>query len=905
MPSCPSCASVLAGSPRFCPDCAAPLEETPTGTAPRRSPSPPPTPGGSRRGTGSTGSARTTTARSDGRFTAGDLLSERYRIVGLLGRGGMGEVYRADDLKLGQPVALKFLPEAVARDPERLDRFYNEVRVARQVSHANVCRVYDIGEMDGEHFLSMEFVDGEDLASLLRRIGRLPGDKAVEIARQLCAGLAAAHDKGLLHRDLKPENVMIDGRGRVRVTDFGLAGVAETIAEADVRSGTPAYMSPEQLAGREVSLRSDIYALGLVLFELFTGKRAFEGKSFAELRRKHEQQAPPSPSQIVGDVDPAVERVILRCLEKDPARRPASALAVAAALPGGDPLAAALAAGETPSPELVAAAGEEGGLRPAQVWGLLAAIVLGSILCMSIWARRGFLRFTPVEKPPVVLADAAREMMARLGHPEAVADSAYGFARDASFLRYMEERDKSLARWETLRLARPPLLLFWYRQSPRTLVSTSPRGRVSGSNPPADASGMSGVLLDAKGRLVSFYSVPPQLEEPVETSAPPDWSRLFAEARLDMASFTPVAPRWNPPFTSDARAAWEGSFAERPDIKIRLEAAGHRGQLVWFDTVLPWRQPERMQPYELRRGDLIANTIASLLIVCAVVASALLARHNVRSGRSDRRGASRLTAFAFGAQLLAWALTASHVADFNAERGLATRGMGLALLSAASLGLLYLALEPYVRRLWPDALISWTRLLSGRIEDPLVGSHVLLGVGYGVAMALLIALVDVALRWGQAAPSPVFLNMDALLGVPDTALVLLNRAFDSTAGSLATALLFVGMLYLLRRQWLTALAVTALVSLPDAFQTPLPPYVSIPITMLLFSLFMVALLRHGLLCLIVTLFTVGALINLPLTTELARWYAQPTLVVVAALAALCAYATRAALSPGRTVLRTP
>jgi len=150
------------------------------------------------------------------------MLGGRYRIVALLGRGGMGEVYRADDLKLGQAVALKFLPKRFASDSELLSRFLNEVRTARQVAHPNVCRVYDVGEADGEHFLSMEFVQGEDLATLLRRIGRLPGDKALQIARQLCAGLAAAHERGVIHRDLKPANVMLEGEHAI-IMDFGIA----------------------------------------------------------------------------------------------------------------------------------------------------------------------------------------------------------------------------------------------------------------------------------------------------------------------------------------------------------------------------------------------------------------------------------------------------------------------------------------------------------------------------------------------------------------------------------------------------------------------------------------------------------------------------------------------------------
>src|SRR5215468_1506174 len=204
-----------------------------------------------------------------GRFAPGTLLAGRFRIVAPLGRGGMGEVYRADDLRLGQTVALKLLPDHLAHDPARLAQFHNEVRIARTISHRNVCRTYDIGDADGRPFLTMEYVDGEDLKSLLHRIGRVPQDKAVELARQICAGLAAAHERGVLHRDLKPANVMLDGEGQVRITDFGLAVAAgDTNA---VRAGTPQYMAPEQLSGQAASIKSDIYALGLVLFEIFTG----------------------------------------------------------------------------------------------------------------------------------------------------------------------------------------------------------------------------------------------------------------------------------------------------------------------------------------------------------------------------------------------------------------------------------------------------------------------------------------------------------------------------------------------------------------------------------------------------------------------------------------------------------
>ena len=209
----------------------------------------------------------------------GTLLGGRYRVIGLLGRGGMGEVYRATDLTLGQSVALKFLPEEASRNPRLLERFHGEVRVARLVSHPNVCRVYDIGEVEGMPYISMEYVDGEDLASLLTRIGRLPANKALETARKLCSGLAAAHDRGVIHRDLKPQNIMIDKRGEVVIMDFGLAAIADQLSGAEVRNGTPAYMAPEQLKGESVTARSDIYALGLVLYELFTGKQPYEAKN--------------------------------------------------------------------------------------------------------------------------------------------------------------------------------------------------------------------------------------------------------------------------------------------------------------------------------------------------------------------------------------------------------------------------------------------------------------------------------------------------------------------------------------------------------------------------------------------------------------------------------------------------
>jgi serine/threonine protein kinase len=247
--NCSLCNTVLPPGSTRCPACGTDLPLEDDVTAPNASPPaprPPVSDSGSHRTLISQASFSRTGYR--GHYIAGTTLADRYRIVALLGKGGMGEVYRAEDLRLTQTVALKFLPDAMTGDEAARARFHQEVRLAREIAHPNICRVFDIGEADGRLFITMEYVDGEDLASLLRRIGQLPQSKALDIARQMCAGLAAAHDHGVLHRDLKPGNIMLDGRGRVRITDFGLAALDQNLAGEELRAGTPAYMAPEQLA---------------------------------------------------------------------------------------------------------------------------------------------------------------------------------------------------------------------------------------------------------------------------------------------------------------------------------------------------------------------------------------------------------------------------------------------------------------------------------------------------------------------------------------------------------------------------------------------------------------------------------------------------------------------------------
>jgi serine/threonine-protein kinase len=825
------------------------------------------------------------------------VLGERYRVVGLLGRGGMGEVYRADDLKLEHPVALKFLPRALEGDADRLDRLYGEVRMARQVSHPAVCRVWDVGEAEGQHFLSMEFVDGENLSSLLRRIGRFPADKALDVARQVCAGLAAAHEKGVLHRDLKPANVMLDGQGKVRLTDFGLAGLAEALSGEDVRSGTPSYMSPEQLQGHEVTVRSDIYALGLVIYELVTGRRAFEGKGLAELTRKHRDERPIEPSAIVPDLDPAVERTILACLEKDPKRRPSSALVVSAMLSGRDPLEAAIAAGETPSPELVAAAGESEGLRSRVAAACLAAIVLAVVAVPFLQEPLHVYSRVPVEKAPAALEDRARELLMRLGHTVMAVDSESGLTFDFEYFQDARKRDRSPARWEGLRTGDPPVALFWHRQSPRPLFPLRPSALVTWSDPPQLVSGMAAVKYDLTGRLVALSVVPPQVEAAATAPATaPDWGPLLEAARLDAARLRAVAPRWTPPFHTDARAAWEGTWPRRPDSAIRVEAAGYRGRPVWFEIVNPWTRPERDEPFPLTRGQRAGRAVVILIALGLVATGAVLAKRNIRLGRGDRRGAFRLALTLFGLGMAALLITAHHVVDITMEIALLARGAGIVMLVASLIWLFYLALEPYVRRLRPWTLISWARLLGGGWRDPVVGRDVLIGMVWGALVAAaLLAAQRVPVLLGRPAPLPNGGDVDALVRTSRLLADVVSLPISATLFGLGALLLFLVLRFLTRRDLPAAVLLVAILTLIALAQAEESVWLMLPLGIVVYVAYAVLLLRFGVLSAIAGVFTLDVLLGMPLLPDPGHWTGSASVAVVPLMIVLAVWAFRSAV----------
>ncbi len=836
------------------------------------------------------------------RFVAGALLAGRYRIVGLLGRGGMGEVYRAEDLKLGETVALKLLPPELTLDGGALARFHKEVKVARAITHPNVCRMYDIGEAGGLHFLSMEYVDGEDLSSLLHRIGRLPQDKAVGFARQLCAGLAAAHAQGVLHRDLKPGNVMIDGQGRARIMDFGLAGLAEDFQEGEL-AGTPAYMAPEQLERGRVSFSSDLYSLGLVLYETFTGRRPIDATSRREIMAIHRSGPPSQPSSIVEGLDPLVEQTIMRCLEVDPEQRPRSALEVSGGLPGGDPLAAALAAGETPSPEMVAAAPEKGALKPAVAVGCFAALIVLLAASVPLAERTQLRGLARLEKSPEVLADRAATLVERLGDP--AVDRRHrrsGWSIRHHYLRHLRsaaaplQGEEGVDRWDILGNDRPAALTFWHRQSPLPLHRDDGDWRPHPHRPPFEVPGMVRLELDPGGRLLGWWALPANGDDVSATEVA--WEEFFGAAGLDPAAFQPGEPRWAPLLVSDARFAWEGAYPDQPDLRVRVEAASFRAQPVYFAVVEPWDEAN---------GDRLVRSLGTYrttaiffvlpLGLLILFAGTWLAWRHFQSGRGDRRGATRLGLFVFACQLASWLLGAHHAWSLGEYIAL-TKALGSALFQAMFYWVAYLALEPFLRRYWPEGLISWTRLLAGSWRDPLVGRDVLVGCFFASVYAVTQGVFDLVSRW---LGHPLFLTDDLwttnLLGARFVASSLLfHHVLVPVYNGLGLPLVFVLAYVVLRRKWLAWAALAALLTAPIAGG----PVFKVVIACLVAWM----VVRFGVLT--TTSFFVASFLlwQFPMTTDLGLWTTGRTIFAVALVAALGLYGLRTSLA-GRPILEPP
>jgi predicted Ser/Thr protein kinase len=864
---CASCSAPIEPGHRFCPACGTPTHDSGT---------------------------------DEGRFRAGALFANRFRIVARLGHGGMGEVYRADDLEVGQPVALKFLT-AFRSDERARTRLRSEVRLARQISHPNVCRVYDIGESQGELYLSMEYVDGEDLAALLTRIGRLPIDKGIEIARKLCAGLAAAHAKGVLHRDFKPANIMIDSHGEVRIMDFGLAAIASELEAKDVRSGTPAYMAPEQLAGKEATKQSDLYALGLVLYELFTGKPAFEAKSLEDSLRLRESGPATTPSTLIPELSPRLERAILRCLEPDPQQRPGSALEVSSSLPGGDPLAEALAAGETPSPDMVAAAGDVGAISPRYALVCIGAILAGLLVIVWMSHRSTLTSLVKVEHTAEALAERARLIARDLGYTGG-AVSEFTLSADVSYFDHMRRSAKTASAWERLRQP-PASLLFQYFESPAGVALH----RFGRNEPPRMTPGAMALWLDLSGRLTRLDVVPdiPQTHPRSESSpsitgrddrSAPSWKRVFEHAGLAIEQFTPTQPTRLPSGFADARAAWDGAFRGQPDARVHIEAAAFEGKPVYFEVVMPWTPPQFAT---------VAPPPFGLMVwyFVAFAGALVLARRNLRLGRSDRRAAFRVSLAVGGSVALITLLVTGSWSTLLPLPSNGGGGMGLAdaVWIAFFYWVMYVALEPQVRRVWPEVLIGWTRCLAGRVRDPLVGRDVLVGVVIGVLTAMiphLYSLVPQQIGLGQhdpvGAPGQQFTFVPFfLLGGRFAASLLPLSIYAGVSVAVLSTLVLLLLTLVLRSRVRGAVAYVVL----DALMVPsfgTGDAVDMAFSGVLYAIGIFAIVRFGVLAFTVSVCVWPLLASVSFDT--AATYAASCYFVFAAIISLALYGLHTALA---------
>lgn len=798
----------------------------------------------------------------------------------------MGDVYRAYDTTLGTVVALKIPPRDHPEYSVLKGLLPGEVRLAHRVSHPNVCRVFDLVIEDQLLMLSMEHIDGETLDEILRaRVEPLSWSVRLRIAHEICAGLAAIHDRGLIHRDLKPANVMVDSQGRTVILDLGLAAEAGVVF--DRRSGTNVYMAPEQTEGGEVTYKADLFALGLVLYELFTGKHPYPSTVREDLMEMQERGLP-----LSGDRDrtreAALAAQILRCVDENPDERPLSAKEVGEALPG-EPLDHFR---DTSTPVYWLLVEPEGGLGRRAAWTSLAATLLGLVLValLSQWSQPTQVALSG--EPPAELAVRAQQVVTRLGFDGTRSDRRSGFTYEPD-------------------LERP--VRFWYRQSPRRITPWRKGSAFHHyRDPPFSRPGDVGVHLDPQGRIVRLDAVGPGAGRgPSSEESEPN--ALLTAAGLDRERLRPTEPVWIPPVFADRRWAWETRGPE----PVRVEAATLEGRPVTFRLVEsgPIR-PRGMEsvgdePGREEGGQLAgpgSDIAFSLWFALALVGAAWLARRKLRSNIADRPAAFRLALFVFAVRSLAGLLCAQHLlAPSELDIGQAVLARGL--LAAAFVWVIYIAVEPWVRLFSPEGAASWIRLLYGRPRDPLVGRDLQIGGLFGVAALLWVQLY--AIVPGELGlPSPRVERLSPLLWMIGQQAVDLQcqslAGLRQTLGMATYALVHAvlvgffavtGMVLLrqlLRRPWLsrsTAFLLFLLLTFPAAGQ----PGLDLLAAAVSSLLWLGVLLRFGFLSAVTATAFTWLLSSHPLTLDPTSWAFPGALVPLLLTLGISVWGFRASL----------
>jgi len=527
-------------------------------------------------------------------------------------------------------------------------------------------------------------------------------------------------------------------------------------------------------------------------------------------------------------------------------------------------------------------------------------VTIAMLLCAGFATRTTLSRLLPLDKPPAVLDDRAEQILSALGYNEPRGDTAHGLGPYAPYIVWIARTDLSPNRWDVLGRDRPPGFIFWYRTSPHTLAPRQLALHVTPLDPPQADTDMHTVTIDMHGRLIGFTSVPRQFEDGGAAAAiPPPWPQLFELADLPMRDFTAVETQWTPRDYADARGAWEGALPGRADLRVRVEAAAYRGRAVSFLLIGPWTVPTRMQAVQRALEDRIGYAVFLTVLVALLGGAVVLARYNVRHGRADRRGAMRVAIFAVCTELVSWVTGNHHLPDLRLE----ALSLSAVLSDAVALGVIlwtiYAALEPYGRRFWPEMLLGWSRLLSGRIRDPRVGRDVLLGVTFGVVwFGLEIArrLLPQALGYPGTVPR---MGSDAttLFGAAETISDWATIILRELQVALGSVLLLV-VLRLLTRRASLAVPIAMVIIIywwsTLTFTAALP--VEVTYELIIAAAFTFVLIRFGLLAAAVARIVVGLCQAVPFTLQVSHWSATAsnwTIAAIVLLAMFGFYASRA------------
>jgi hypothetical protein len=821
----------------------------------------------------------------------------RFTVVAFQGGGGMGEVYRARDNTTGEDVALKFLPRERTADPVWLDQLKSEVRSAHRVRSPYVCAVHDIFVPDERHdgsavppFISMEFVDGEDLDRQLHRVGGLNVGTVIRIAHELAQGLRAVHKAGLLHRDLKPSNVMLDVNGEVRILDFGIAAPMDVDAGV---GGTIAYMAPEVRAGeRPATEASDLYAVGLILLELLTGGRPESGSRTDALLRKGtvdetvfgkaREQAPPR-----------LRAAILGCLRPRPDDRFQTVAAFVDALPAES----ARSVRRAEAIGAIAASDALAPLTPRLLLVAVAAVLVGAIGFVLLQPRHSPTVRTKVTADVTDLRARAAAVADQLAKPWGAArvpdaDQEWGFGPNRDLLAAPNGGSQEL-----------PAACFWYRSSPRPLEPFNSVTGVTDVDPPTGPAAAV-VRFDPAGDLMSASRRPADREAgqaALAAPVPPDpaaLAALFAAAggRAAAGEVPVVRPSsaWRAVWPDGGPVpVWTVTYANRPYVVATVG-----GAVAYLKRDDPAPPPVIEDTAGLRETLLSVNFWWTGV---ATVVGLLLARRNVRLGRCDVRTATRLALLVFAAGLVGWVLVTHPQVSGRGALARWTAGAGVALFSAGQAWVFCAAVDPYARLTWKRCLIGYARLTTdwpASLRDPLVGRSLLVGLGFGLGMTVMLRAADL-LNDSPAAPYTALLREQLYMRAWGSSVRSAGLLFGAVAVALRYTLQQLVIIVLM--YWLTRVRALALVLFCVA-NTGLMIVMradyatSAAAAMAVFSVLTATLIvREGILASAVGMFVLVALLQAPLTLDPAAWNFGFSLGVLALLAGVAGVGLAAAL----------